>query len=162
MISVVLATKDHERTLGPILSALVTAAVDGVVRQVIVADGGSTDETLEIAKDSGADVLELGGPASERIAQACAKAKGDWLLILDPEVVPPVGWEAAARQHMDRQSDKAAWFAPGRGALLGGPPKAHGLIVSRRMLEAAGGYGPGVARKLGGKLVRLKPPKTGF
>ena len=163
MISVVIATKDHERAIGPVLSALVAAAVDGVVRQVIVADGGSSDATLEIAKDAGADVLELTGTPAQRIAEGCARAKADWLLILDPEVVPPLGWEVAARAHLEQAPGRAAWFTATRaglpGGLLGGPPRAHGLIVSRRMLERAGGYGPGLARKLGGKLVRLKPSK---
>src|SRR5579872_2058253 len=150
MISVVIATRDHERVLGQALAALVPAAVEGLVRQVVVADGGSTDATLDIAKDSGAVVLELDGPAEARLAQACARAKGDWLLLLDPAVEPPPGWEAAARAHMDLHPDQAAWFAPGR-RLWGGPPLAHGLLVSRRRLEAAGGCGPGLARRLGGK-----------
>jgi glycosyltransferase involved in cell wall biosynthesis len=162
MISAVIATHDHERTLGQVLGALVPAAVDGLVRQVIVADGGSIDSTLDIALDSGADVLELSGPAEARLAQACAKARGDWLLILDPEVVPPPGWVAATRAHIDRTPDRAAWFAPGRGGLLGGPPKAHGLLLPRTRLEAAGGYGPGLIRKLGGKLERLKPVRDGL
>jgi len=160
MISVIIATCDHERALGSLLTALVPAAVDGVVRQVIVADGGSTDATLDIALDSGADVLELTGPAEARLAAGCAQAKGDWLLFLDPGVVPPPGWEAAARAHMDAWPDRAAWFAPGRGGLLGGPPAACGLLVSRRMLETAGGYRQDLARRLGGRLKRLTAPRS--
>ncbi|HUO21840.1 MAG TPA: glycosyltransferase [Caulobacteraceae bacterium] len=155
MISVVIATLDHERVIGQTLAALVPAAVDGVVRQVIVADGGSADATLDIAKDSGADVLELSGPAEARIAAAAAKARGDWLLILDPAIEPTPGWEAAARAHLAKGPDRVAWMAPGKGGLLGGPPKAYGLLISRRRLEQMGGYGPRLARKLGGKLKRL-------
>jgi glycosyltransferase involved in cell wall biosynthesis len=146
--------------VGPVLSALVPAAVDGLVRQVIVADGGSTDATLEIAQDSGADVLNLAGSIETRLAAACGRAKGDWLLILDPSVVPPAGWEAAAREHIGQGPDKAAWFAPARGGLLGGPPEAHGLLISRRLLNDVGGYSAGLARKLGGRLRRLKPAKN--
>jgi glycosyltransferase involved in cell wall biosynthesis len=162
MISVVIATHNNERLAGPLLTALVPAAVDGLVRQVIIADGGSTDATLEIAKDCGADVLELRGPPEARLAAGCEQAKGDWLLILDPTVTPPPGWEPAAREHIRLTPDKAAWFAPTRGGLLGGPPKAHGLLVSRRLLNEADGYSAGLARKLGGKLQRLKPAKNGF
>ncbi|HVY35225.1 MAG TPA: glycosyltransferase [Caulobacteraceae bacterium] len=159
MISVVIATQNQERLMGPVLSALVAGAVDGVVRQVIIADGGSTDATLEIAKDSGADVLELSGPVESRLAAGCGKAKSDWLLILDPSVVPPPGWEAAAREHIEQGADRAAWFAPTRGGLFGGPPKVHGLLVSRRQLNEAGGYSAGLVRRLGGRLSRLKPAK---
>jgi glycosyltransferase involved in cell wall biosynthesis len=162
MISVVIATQDQERALGPLLSALVPAAVDGVVRQVIVVDGGSRDATLEIAKDSGADVLEISGETEARLAAGCAKTKGDWLLILDATVLPPAGWEAAARAHMERGADRAAWFAPARGGLFGGPPAAHGLLVSRALLDELGGYSVRLVRKLGGRLKPLALRKDGY
>ena len=162
MISVVIAVHDEERALGRLLTALVPAAVDGVVRQVIVVDGGSGDATVEIAKDSGADVLELSGPFQARLAAGCAKAKGDWLLLLDPTVLPPAGWEAAARAHMEQNPKAAAWFAPTRGGLFGGPPRAHGLLVSRAMFDEAGGYSDRLARKLGGRLRRLNLRKDGY
>jgi glycosyltransferase involved in cell wall biosynthesis len=162
MISVVIATQDHERVLGQALAALVPAAADGLVRQVIVADGGSTDATLEIADDAGADILNLRGPAAARIAAACAKARGDWLLILDPSVIPPPGWMAVAREHMAGQEGRAAWFAPGRGGLLGGPPPAHGLLISRRLLDEVGGYQADLGRRLGRRLRRLRPTKGGL
>jgi glycosyltransferase involved in cell wall biosynthesis len=159
MISVVIATQDHERSIGLLLTALVPAAVDGVVRQVIVVDGGSRDATLDIAKDAGADVLESSGPPEARLAAGCAKAKGDWLLILDAAVLPPPGWEAAARAHMEREPDKAAWFAPKRGGWLGGPPAVHGLLLSKALMSELGGYNAGLVRKLGGKLTRLRVEK---
>ena len=49
MLSVVIATHDSERALLPTLAALVAGAAAGVVREVIIADGGSRDETCEIA-----------------------------------------------------------------------------------------------------------------
>ena len=162
MISVVIATLNEERLLGPVLTALVPAAVDGVVRQVIVVDGGSRDATVEIAKDAGADVLEVGGPIEARLAAGCARAKGDWLLFLDPTVLPPAGWEAAARAHIGRGTDQAVWFSPTRGGLLGGPPAAHGLLVSRVLLEESGGYSAGLARKLGRRLKRLAIRNDGY
>ena len=160
MISVLIATLNHERSLGQVLAALTPAAVDGLVRQVVVADGGSTDATFEVADDAGADFLRLEGPPAARIAAACAKARADWLLILDPAVEPPSGWIAAARAHIEAAPDRAAWFAEGRGGLMGGPPKAHGLLVSKRVLAEAGGYDGAVARRLGRRLVRLKPART--
>ena len=45
MISAILATRNDARRLGETLAALVPAAVDGLVRQVIIADAGSTDRT---------------------------------------------------------------------------------------------------------------------
>ncbi|MEA2873185.1 MAG: hypothetical protein QOH67_3161, partial [Hyphomicrobiales bacterium] len=45
MFSVIVATYDSERALVPTLAALVPGATAGIVREVIVADGGSRDET---------------------------------------------------------------------------------------------------------------------
>ena len=70
MISVVIATQDDERTLGQTLAALVPAAVDGLVREVILADAGSTDHTLAIAEDAGARVAPCEGAVEARLLDA--------------------------------------------------------------------------------------------
>src|SRR3990167_2388072 len=54
MISVIVQTLNNAATLSACLGALVPAAVDAVVTEVIVVDGGSTDATLEIVEDAGA------------------------------------------------------------------------------------------------------------
>ena len=58
MISVVIPTRNAEQTLAATLSALVPAVVDGVVREVVVADCGSSDATREIADAAGARLVE--------------------------------------------------------------------------------------------------------
>ena len=96
MISVVIATHNDERTLGQTLASLVPAAVDALVREVVLADAGSTDHTLSIADDAGARVVQGSGPAEARLAEACRTARADWLLILEASVPAPHGWEGAA------------------------------------------------------------------
>jgi outer membrane immunogenic protein len=53
MISVVIPTSNAEATLAATLTALVPAAVEGLVREVIVVAGGSTDKTAAIVEDTG-------------------------------------------------------------------------------------------------------------
>src|SRR5687768_11265905 len=101
MISVIIPTLDDERRLVAALAPLVPAAMEGLVRELICADGGSTDATFEIADDAGATFLKLEGDASARIAKAAAVAKGPWLLILDPMVRLEYGWESAVLKHMN-------------------------------------------------------------
>ena len=55
MITVVIPTLNAEAGLPATLTALVPAAVDGLVREVIVVDGGSTDFTCRIAEEMGAE-----------------------------------------------------------------------------------------------------------
>lgn len=104
MISVIVPTLDSARTLPVCLTALVSAAVSGLVKEVLVADAGSRDATLEIAADAGARVV------AGDVAAAVATAKGDWVLILPPGTRLETGWEAEAAEHIDRHAGKAACF----------------------------------------------------
>ena len=56
MFSIIIPTHDSERALVPTLAALVPGATAGIVREVIVADGGSRDETEQVADIAGCRV----------------------------------------------------------------------------------------------------------
>jgi glycosyltransferase involved in cell wall biosynthesis len=152
MISVVIATLNDERTLGQTLASLVPAAVDGLVREVILADGGSTDETLAIAEDAGARVVRGEGAVEARLAEACRTARADWFLIIEASVPAPHGWEGAAGRHIEHHSGKAASW--GRSLVPFVTP-AKAVLVPRKLFDKAGGA-PGWLRKLSGKAVGLK------
>ena len=59
MLSVIIPTLNSERMLVATLAMLVPGAMSGVVREVTIVDGGSTDATLEIA--DAAKLPALGG-----------------------------------------------------------------------------------------------------
>src|SRR5436309_1127765 len=82
MISVVIPTVNAEATLGQALAALVPAAVDGLVREVIVVDGGSTDRTAEIVDHAGANLLKGGAGRGQQLGAGAARARFSWLLFL--------------------------------------------------------------------------------
>ncbi len=149
MISVVIATLNDERTLGETLGSLVAAAVDGLVREVIVIDAGSTDQTLEIADDAGARILKSSGP--DALAQGCAMARSDWLLILEPKTLLADGWMRAVSDHLREHADQAAWWPAKSGPLsfFGGKPQA--VLMPRKLV------GPGFSGPLAAKGRRLKP-----
>lgn len=109
MITAVIATLNDERRLGLTLAALVPAAVEGLVRELIVADGGSSDATLEIADDAGAAMVADG------LAEACHRAKEPWLLVLDPGARLTPGWEAVAHAHMQASPQRAGRIEPAAG-----------------------------------------------
>src|SRR5262249_37675321 len=92
MLSVVIATQDSERVLVPTLAALVPGAVAGVVREVIVADAGSHDDTATIADGAGCRLLVSNGGRGARLKAAAATARAPWLLFLRPGVVPEATW----------------------------------------------------------------------
>ena len=92
MFSIIIATHDSERALVPTLAALVPGATAGIVREVIVADGGSRDETEQVADIAGCRFLVSAEPLGARLKAAAATARGDWLMFLHPGVVPGSTW----------------------------------------------------------------------
>jgi glycosyltransferase involved in cell wall biosynthesis len=124
MISVIIPTHDSERELAALLSVLVSAAVDGLVREVIAADAGSTDATLAICEDAGAEVA----PSLEAAAQ---RAKGELLLVLPPAIRLRLGWEESLRRHMDGRGGTAL-LTEGRPTLLErfSGPRTAGVLIS--------------------------------
>lgn len=162
MISVVIPTLNDAQRLTATLAALAPAAIDGFVREVIVADGGSTDETLAVAEDAGADVVTTG------LADALAAARQPWVLLLAAGSRPQVGWEQAAHAHMRDYPDKAGWFTlalpePGimgrlgevtasvRQGIVGVPRAEQGLLMAARhigQLRSVDDY-EAVVRRLG-------------
>ncbi len=153
MISVVIATQNDAQTLGQTLASLVPAAVDGLVREVILADAGSTDETLAIAEDAGARVAPCAGSVEQRLAEGCKAARADWFLILEASAPAPHGWEGAAGRHIERHAGRAACW--GRSGLAPFVVPAKALLVPRPLFEAQSGKS-GWLRAMGAKATALK------
>ena len=112
MISVVIPTQDDEAVLARALAPLVTAAVSGLVREVILADGGSVDATLDIGEDSGCRIVAGEGSDDSRARAAAGDASADWVMILPPEIQLLPGWEAVVRGFIERQSTASAALSP--------------------------------------------------
>ncbi len=61
MLTVLIETRNDEEGLARTLASLVGAAVEGVVRDVIVCDRGSTDQTHYVAEHAGCHYVASGG-----------------------------------------------------------------------------------------------------
>lgn len=86
-LSLALITKNEARCLARCL-----ASVRGLVDEIIVADTGSTDATIQIARDCGAQVSHFVWVNDFAAARnfALAQTTGDWILVLDAdETVTP-------------------------------------------------------------------------
>jgi len=145
MISAVIATLNDEARLEATLAALTPPAIDGFVREVIVADAGSTDATLAIAEEAGARIVAA--KVAGAFDEGCAAARQPWFLLLKAGTRPQAGWEQAAWRHINDHADRASVFrlslkAGGIGArlaevgaALGRPRAEQGLLIPRRLLK---------------------------
>lgn len=95
MLTVLIETRNDEEGLARTLASLVSGAVEGVVREVVVCDRGSTDQTHYVAEHAGCHYIADGG-----IAAGIRQAKGDWLLLLEPGARLAEGWADSALAHM--------------------------------------------------------------
>ncbi|RAI38124.1 glycosyltransferase [Rhodoplanes roseus] len=165
MLSVVIPTRDCERALVRTLAVLVGAAVSGTVREVIVADGGSQDDTAKVAEIAGCTVLVSTAPLSVRLREAVAAARASWLLFLRPGAMPDPAWVEEATRFVDDAErrgivEAAAVFRAeplGRaGSTLSGqamallreavrlrPSPDQGLLIGRRFYDSLGGHADG-------------------
>lgn len=138
-----------------IARAIASAGAAGA-EQIIVADGGSTDDTLTIAKRAGAlTVSSPPGRAKQQNAGA-KQATGDWLLFLhadtwlDSQVarqIPPLlenpqAQVAAFRQCIDAPGLLYRWLERGNAwrARRGTAYGDQGILLRRSLFHSLGGF----------------------
>lgn len=157
MISVVIPTLNAAAHLPRSLPPLVDGVLGCLVREVIVSDCGSTDATIEIANEAGC-VVVVGprGRGAQLIAGADV-ARAPWLLFLHADTALGPGWvdevrtvisqgdeKAAyfhfATDHKDRRAQRLAFWVDVRCTVLALPYGDQGLLISRRLYDAVGGY----------------------
>lgn len=163
MISVVIPTLNAQAVLGDTLTALVPAFVDGLVREVVIVDGGSTDRTAAVADQSGAVVLSCAPGRGGQLKAGAARARFPWLLFLHADTVLEPGWEREVCHFIERVDDgrlpksaacfrfalddtglapRAIEFGVGLRTLLFNLPYGdQGLLIPRSLYDEAGGYG---------------------
>lgn len=158
-VSVVIPTLEAAARIGPCLAALAEGALDGLVREVIIADGGSGDEIAEIAEAVGARLVTASRGRGQQLGAGAAEARGAWLLFVHADTVLAPGWTAAVRRHIEMRPDRAGYAALGldsqatmarvtegwanlRARLLGLPYGDQALLIPVRLYGEAGGYPP--------------------
>ena len=90
-LTICLIAKDEKKFLGQCLKS-----IRGLAQQIIVVDTGSTDRTVEIAKEHGAEVHSFAWCDDFSAARNAAleHATGDWILMLDADEELPADQHA--------------------------------------------------------------------
>jgi len=96
-IDVSIATKNNAKTIGRCLQAISETIP---VSRLVVVDGGSTDDTIEIAKSMSAEIkINKGLLGSVRYYQA-QKCSSDWIAIIDSDIYIYPSWWTELSHYM--------------------------------------------------------------
>lgn len=177
-VSVIIPTLNADQVLCHVLSSLGEGLEAGLIREVIFADGGSSDHTSALAEASGAILVTSEPGRGTQLRAGCDKAEGAWLLVLHADTSLCPGWSAAVlralsdpqRAYFFDLAFRADGLAPRlvagwanlRARRAGLPYGDQGLLMSRRLYEEVGGYADvplmedvAIARALRGRLSAL-------
>ena len=161
-LSVVIPTLQEAERL-PLLLADLAAAAPGLIAECVVVDGGSLDGTAALAQQAGATTLHCEPGRGLQLQIGVAASEAPWVLLLHADSRLSPGWAAAVQQAItgsDGESTPCAWHfdlaVEGHGLPLRllelavawrcrwrrMPYGDQGLLLPRRLLEAAGGVRP--------------------
>jgi len=143
------------------LSRNETAAAAGCV---VIADGGSTDETLKIAAELNAEIVACAPGRGGQLAagaEAAIEAGAAWLLFLHADTRLGPGWQAEAQAFIDdaanlqragvfrfaldddgAQAKRITRWVAWRNRALALPYGDQGLLISAAFYQRLGGFRP--------------------
>lgn len=156
-LSIIIPALNAAADLPLCLESLMAGLEAGLIREVIVVDGGSTDATARIAGSAGATLIESAPGRAKQLIAGAAAARGEWLLFLHADTVLSRDWPERAASHMGTRPGMAAAFtlkyrsdAPAarwlearahrRARWMGLPYGDQGLLIGRALYNEIGGY----------------------
>lgn len=178
-VSVVIPTLEAAARIGPCLGALTEGLLRGLIAELVLADGGSTDGIETVADAAGARLVTAPRGRGQQLAAGARAARAPWLMFLHADTVLAPGWAAAVTRHIAGGPDRAGWFrlafdsrhpmarataawANLRARTFRLPFGDQGLLVSRALYDRVGGYPEiplmedvAIARRLGRALVPI-------
>jgi glycosyltransferase involved in cell wall biosynthesis len=121
-LSLLMITKNSGSLLGPALES-----VKGLVDEAVIVDGGSTDDTEDVAQKSGARMYPWSGrDLGAQRAYGLERCRGDWVLMLDADERISAELREEIRQILGKDTGFNGYRIPYRNHFLGRPIRSGG------------------------------------
>ncbi|MCB2112763.1 MAG: TIGR04283 family arsenosugar biosynthesis glycosyltransferase [Parvularculaceae bacterium] len=156
-VSVIIPTLNAAGRLPSTLAPLAAASIGGLIREVVISDGGSGDNVEAVADAAGAVFLRGEKGRGGQLARGADAARGRWLLFLHADTILSDGWDDEVRRFIERGDEQAGVFtlkfddsglAPAlvalgamiRTRLFSAPYGDQGLVISRALYDQVGAF----------------------
>ena len=153
-ISVVIPALDEAARIVRTVESVIASGIEGI--EVIVVDGGSSDETCRLARDAGARVLVGPRGRARQLRLGFEESSGSIVLFLHADTELEPGWQAGVREALSdpgcaggafafrfaERGFRERWIELGvalRVAIFKLPYGDQALFVRRSVLEQMGG-----------------------
>ena len=155
-ISIVIPTLNVADRIEPVLAALYPGVSEGLIQELIFADGGSSDAIKEVADRWGATLLTADQGRGSQLRAGVFAAKGEWVFIIHADTRLSQDWVHLVRNHIS-VSKTAAYgclrfdakgvfpyitsrWANFRSRVFGLPYGDQTLLIRQTLYQKVGGY----------------------
>jgi rSAM/selenodomain-associated transferase 2 len=177
-LTIVIPTLNAASGIAPTLNCLVPSVTAGLVRELIISDGGSDDDIAQIADELGAVFVTGASGRGSQLRAGADVAQAPWIMFLHADTVLSDNWVDAVWAHIENYSTagygRLAFDGGGfmarlisgganmRSRVFGMPYGDQGLLISRNLYDHVGGFKDiplmedvAMARALRGRMRRL-------
>jgi hypothetical protein len=149
MLSVIIVARGPAADVAALMRDLVPAAVDGLVRDVVVAQAREGEDLTRLCEAAGAALVSGG------IAQAAARVRRDLALAAPSDLRLPDTWARRLGEALERGARRALVLGKGeRGLLAALRARPYGLVAPREELLQAADLAA-LRRRLGAGVVKV-------
>ena len=156
-ISIVIPTLNSQNTILKTLASLFEGIEAGIVRELIVVDGGSTDETREIVEECGGKFISSAASRGYQLKKGVNLAKGDFIFVLHSDSMLEPGWSKIVKKYLNKDAghycklafdiihplaSMTSTWANARSLIFNLPYGDQGLLIPRKLLMENGSYSP--------------------